>query len=127
LTGYPTVGGAWADEPPLTIKVAHCDDGVVVQARGEVDLATRTEFEASIRSACTSASDVWLDLTDVTFLDPQAARLLAQLQTEHEGLRVASASAAVRRSAELVELIDGLGTGPVLDPGAEPECDVAPR
>ena len=64
---------------------------------------------------------------DVTFLDPQGARLLARLQAEFVGLRVASASPAVRRSAEIVELIDGVGTGPALDSGADSERDAASR
>jgi anti-anti-sigma factor len=127
VTTYEGAGDLWADEPPLTMSVTHCNDGVVVQARGEVDLATRRAFERRIRWACEQGGDAWLDLMDVTFLDPQGIRLLARLQTEFGGLRIASASAAVRRSAEIVELIDGAGTGPVLDSGAEPECDAASR
>ena len=127
MTGYDRASGAWADEPPLTMSVTHCNDGVVVQARGEVDLATRRAFEHRLRWACEQAGDVWLDLMDVTFLDPQGARLLARLQAEFVGLRVASASPAVRRSAEIVELIDGVGTGPALDSGADSERDAASR
>ena len=127
MTGYDGAGGGWADEPPLTMSVTHCNDGVVVQARGEVDLATRRAFEHRLRWACEQAGDVWLDLVDVTFLDPQGARLLARLQVEFVGLRVASASPAVRRSAEIVELIDGVGTGPALDPDADSERDAASR
>ena len=127
MTGYDGAGGGWADGPPLTMSVTHCNDGVVVQARGEVDLATRRAFEHRLRWACEQAGDVWLDLMDVTFLDPQGARVLARLQAEFVGLRVASASPAVRRSAEIVELIDGVGTGPALDPGADSERDAASR
>ena len=127
MTGYDTGGDAWADDPPLRMSVTHCNDAVVVLACGEVDLATRAAFERCVRHACGSLRDVWLDLADVTFLDPQAVRLLARLQGEFASLRVASASAAVRRTAEIVELIDGAGAGPLLDPGAEPERDVAPR
>jgi anti-anti-sigma factor len=124
LTGYEWLGDQRRDDPPLEITVTHCNDGVVVQARGEIDLATRDVFEQEVRMACVTAQAVWLDLADVTFLDPQGARLLAQLQATHDGVRIASASKAVHRTAELVQEIEGIAA---LTPrGAEPECDVAP-
>jgi anti-anti-sigma factor len=125
LAGYDRAGPAWAEEPALSITVTHCDDGLVVRVRGEIDLATRGEFERGIESACEAGGHVWLDLTDVAFLDPRGARTLGRLQATYARLRVASASAAVRRTAEIVELVDG--TGPALDSGADSERGVAPR
>jgi anti-anti-sigma factor len=125
VTGYDEAGDAWADEPALTMSVTHCNDAVVVQARGEIDLATRAVFEHRIRAACGVAPQVWLDLAEVTFLDPQGARLLASLQGAHARLRIASASPAVRRSVEIVGLIDGVAAAPVLDAGGEPGRGVA--
>jgi len=127
LAGYDGARHAWADEPALSITVTRCDDGLVVCVRGEIDLATRDQFERGIASACEAGGDVWLDLTDVAFLDPGGARTLGRLRAAYARLRVASASAAVRRSAEIVELIDGVGTGPILDSGADSERGVAPR
>lgn len=125
MKGFDQAGDGRRDDPPLTISVTHCNDAVVVQARGEIDLATRALFEREVRSACAIARTVWLDLADVTFLDPQGARLLARLQAVFDGVRIASASAAVRRTAELVEQIEGIAA--VIEPGGEPERDVASR
>ena len=125
MKGFNEAGDGRRDDPPLTISVTHCNDGVVVTARGEIDLATRDAFEQEVRSACAAAPAVWLDLADVTFLDPQGARLLARLQAGCDGVRIASASAAVRRTAELVEQIEGVAA--FIDPGGEPERDVASR
>jgi len=125
LAGYSEARDAWADEPALGISVTHCDDAVVVRVRGEIDLATRDAFEERITAACEAGRCVWLDLMDVDFLDPQGARGLARLQAAYPRLRIASASPAVWRSTEIVELIDGVG--PALDAGADPERDVAPR
>jgi anti-anti-sigma factor len=121
------MGSAWAGEPALSISVTHCDDTIVLHVRGEIDLATRDELELQIANACAGDRAVWLDLVDVAFLDPQGARVLARLQADHPSLRIGAASAAVRRSAEIVELIDGVGSGPALDVDADSERDVAPR
>jgi anti-anti-sigma factor len=120
VTGYDNRwGDGWRDEPPLTISVTHCDDGVVVQARGEIDLATRDDFEQHVLCACGTARPVWLDLADIAFLDPQGARLLRRLQGTFDNLHVASASAAVHRVTEIVDQIDGATAL------ADPNCDVA--
>ncbi len=113
-------------EPALTIRVTHCDDGVVVHVRGEVDLATRELFAARLEGACADGGDVWLDLTDLAFLDPHGARVLGRLRMMHPGLRIASVSDAARRTIEIVDSVDAAvaAAGPDSDP--EPEHDVAP-
>src|SRR3954453_1848805 len=88
--------------PALTIRITQCNDGVVVHVRGEVDLATRGLFTARVADACEAGSEVWLDLTDLEFLDPHGARLLCRLLMAHPGLRVASLSDAARRTIEIV-------------------------
>lgn len=126
MKGFDGVCDAWSDDPPLMVSTTRCSDGLLVQVQGEVDLATREAFERHLRRACQSQGSVWLDLTDVAFLDPHGARLLGTLQAEFPRLRLGSVSAAVRRSVELLEMIDGVGTGPALD-NDEPERDVAPH
>ena len=116
-----------AREQALTIRVTHCNDGAVVHVRGEVDLATRDLFAARLGDACSGGGDVWLDLTDLAFLDPHGARLLARLRIAHPGLRIASLSDAARRTIEIVDSVDAAGAAAGPDPDAEADHDVAPR
>jgi|tagenome__1003787_1003787.scaffolds.fasta_scaffold20636556_2 anti-anti-sigma factor len=111
-------GGARGVEPALTIRVTHCNDGVVLHVQGEVDLATREQFEDRLADACAGGGDVWLDLTDLAFLDPYGARLLGLLRMRHPGLRIASVSEAARRTIEIVDSVDAAGAT------AGSKCDV---
>jgi anti-anti-sigma factor len=126
MTGYQGSNGEARDaEPALTVRVTNCNDGVVVHVRGEVDLATRGLFEARLAAACAGDADIWLDLTDVAFLDPQGARFLGRLQAAHPGLRLGSLSDAARRTIEIVDAVDGAAAGGITseDDGG---LDVAP-
>jgi anti-anti-sigma factor len=114
-------------EPALAIRVTHCNDGAVVHVRGEVDLATRDLFAARLGDVCSGGGDVWLDLTDLAFLDPHGARLLARLRIAHPGLRIASLSDAARRTIEIVDSVDAAGAATGPEPDADAEHDVAPR
>jgi anti-anti-sigma factor len=118
-------GGAGEHDPALTIRVTRCNDGLVVHVLGEVDMATRELFRARLADACAGGGDVWLDLTDLAFLDPHGARLLGRLQVAHPGLRIASISEAARRTIEIVDTVDAAGAVSGADPDAETGHDVA--
>jgi anti-anti-sigma factor len=113
------------DDPALSIRVTHCNDGVVLHVRGEVDLATREMFTARLVDACGDGAAVWLDLTDLQFLDPHGARLLGRLRMAHPGLRIASLSDAARRTIEIVDSVDAAGAATGADPDLEAGHDVA--
>lgn len=115
------------DDPALTIRVTHCNDGTVVHVRGEVDLATRDLFAQHLGEACAGGGDVWLDLADLSFLDPHGARFLGRLRVAYPGLRIASVSDAARRSIEIVDSVDAAGAATGTEPDGEAGHDVASR
>jgi anti-sigma B factor antagonist len=68
-----------ADEvanPPLSVHVEQGDGRpAVISARGEIDMATAPQLEEAF-VLCGQAGDVLIDLTEVTFLDSSALKVL---------------------------------------------------
>lgn len=56
----------------------------VVTAFGEIDLATCGEFSQALHHCANGHTDVVVDLTDVTFMDCSALRVLVPLRRELE-------------------------------------------
>lgn len=59
----------------LTIDIEHGDDGAVLVAAGEIDLASAPQLEADLGS-CLTAGPVIVDLTGVSFMDSTGLRVL---------------------------------------------------
>jgi anti-sigma B factor antagonist len=69
-SGYATVDPAGMQDGQLNVEIL--DDGrrAVLAARGEIDLATVDRLQEAIeRAAQTSAGEVWVDLSEVGFMD----------------------------------------------------------
>jgi anti-anti-sigma factor len=70
LGGFGTVDPAVMQDGPFHVEVS--DDGrrAVLAVRGEVDLATVDRLRDAIECATeSSAAEVWVDLSDVDFMD----------------------------------------------------------
>lgn len=63
---------------------------VIVKLQGEIDLATVEKVNQTLSEALTSASDVNVDLSGVSFLDSSGIRALVQAyrQAESAGARL---------------------------------------
>jgi anti-sigma B factor antagonist len=58
------------DSPELTLHESRIGHRLVVAAEGEVDIASAGELRDALAAAAESgAAEVWLDLTDVEFMD----------------------------------------------------------
>jgi anti-sigma B factor antagonist len=91
---------------PLTIRIEHDRDTVVLRAVGELDIAGAPGLEHSLLYALeSSASSIVLDLRAVSFIDSAGQRLLmwAADRTRQDGdrPRIECGSPAVRQLIEL--------------------------
>lgn len=100
-----------AEPTPFAVCLVATAGRVDVSITGEVDLTTRDALTAALDAACSREPHVRLDLAGLTFLDPQGALLLARRQAAHPYLEIIAASGAVRRIAEILGEIDGMGAG----------------
>jgi len=67
------------DESGFAVDVAARGDGrVVVQPRGELDMATQEELRAALKRAAAEGSLVVLDLGELRFVDTSGLRLILE-------------------------------------------------
>jgi anti-anti-sigma factor len=109
-SAFPREDGA--DRTPFGVCVVTTAGRVDVSITGEVDLTTRDALAGALDTALSLERYVRVDLSGLTFLDPQGARLLARRQAAHPRLEIVAASAAVQRVVEILGEIEGIGPGP---------------
>jgi anti-sigma B factor antagonist len=89
----------------LMVTVEHDGDALVVSASGDLDRFTAKTLERELRRAIASeATAVFLDLSEVRFIDSAALRILL-LMAKHSlrneaGLRILRGSAPLERAIE---------------------------
>lgn len=68
----PRAREPWLDEPwgrLLTVAEQRVGRRAVLSVVGEVDISTAAELVAAIDEAAGTSSDIWVDLTETTFMD----------------------------------------------------------
>ena len=86
--------------PPLTVLESRAGPRVVLTVNGEVDLASCDGLRAALDGAAGSAAtEIWLDLTHVGFMDSTGLRVLveAHRQLNGRGFTVICPEGPVRR------------------------------
>ena len=95
-------------EPDFEVTTRRTTDGVVVAARGEIDLVTVDELQTAIQQATADATRVYLDLREVTFIDSAGIRLVVEgardLAAREGELVVVRGNTVVKRLFDLVGL-----------------------
>ncbi|MGH9269690.1 MAG: STAS domain-containing protein [Ilumatobacteraceae bacterium] len=100
--------------PEFRIAVVHANGGTTLDIAGELDLATAVDFGARLEAVIdASASDVTIDLSQVTFLDSTGLRVLVAAQRR---LRVENRQLTVRNPSGMVSrLFEVSGVGGALN------------
>ena len=109
----------------LEVRQEQRADGLIVAARGEIDLRSSPGLRAALLDPAAQAPLVVLDLREVTFMDSSGLRVIAEyhkrLQEREERFAVAVGGAsAVQRILELSGLVKVLD---VVDDPAERLAD----
>lgn len=90
----------------LTLEVEEEGDAILIRPSGELDISTIQVLDAALQNAMKSeASEVLLDLWELTFIDSTGLRLLVlaaeRLHGSGNRLRMLRVSAPVSRSLEI--------------------------
>jgi anti-anti-sigma factor len=106
--------------PPLELRSSYLSGALVVDAEGEVDLATAPQLAAALGAVSESTTRVVLDLSAVSFLDSSGLNALVHARRElarrQVTFRVVSPrDQVVRRVFEITQLDDELGVVESLD------------
>jgi anti-sigma B factor antagonist len=65
----------------LTIAEHRVGHRAVLSAAGEVDINTADDLRAAIDTAATRAFEIWVDLSETTFMDSTGVHAMAQART----------------------------------------------
>jgi len=88
-------------------------DGVcVLQASGEIDMATSTQFAAALTKALTPGATLLLDLSAVSFMDSQGLNVLL---TAARGVEAIGARFSIVASPAVSRVLEITGAGLALD------------
>jgi anti-sigma B factor antagonist len=93
--------------PPdnLTVDIRCVGRRAVVRVAGEIDLATAPQLRAALDQAASAAPlEVWVDLSDVRFMDSTGIHALLELCNRVPRLAVICPQGSVRRTLELAGL-----------------------
>jgi len=94
----------------LAVEVVRSDEQVVIQARGEVDIATMGALRDSIEPFLGPNQTIVLDLSQLTFADSALLKVLVHARgelTQHGGsLLLRNPSKVARRLLTITELDD---------------------
>jgi anti-sigma B factor antagonist len=108
------------DPSGFSISISDGDGRVVVEVRGELDLATAPELETVLLERLDAGADVVLDLRELQFMDSSGLRVLvtAHVRASDGGPRFA----IVRPPAgsEVERILDIAGVEPQLNVVDEP-------
>jgi anti-sigma B factor antagonist len=76
---------------PFTIVEQRVGRRAVLAVAGEVDIATAAELRTAIEAAATRAFEIWLDLSDTTFMDSSGLHAMSEACDElaHANRRLA--------------------------------------
>jgi anti-sigma B factor antagonist len=111
-------------DEPFQVLTSSRDDKLIVDVRGEVDLATAPELtrvvEAGLDAGPVEVRRVVIDLSDVGFLDSSGLNALVQLRRLLDGREIAfrlvsPADRAIRHVFEITELTKPLHVVDSLD------------
>lgn len=89
---------------PLDVEVERTDGVAVLHARGELELATATQFQSALTELIEDGGVVVVDCAEVTFIDSSALRVLVQARLRLESsalLRLIIPRPSIRRIFEL--------------------------
>ena len=104
----------------MGLQVNSGDGNGVVRLIGELDIATVPQASAAVTEACERATNVVVDLSQLTFMDSSGVRLLLQAwATQHErggDLILRAPTPTVRR---LFDLLGLEANGVTIEPGGE--------
>jgi anti-sigma B factor antagonist len=105
--------------PPLELRSSHVSGVLVVEAEGEVDMATAPQLAAAV-GVRDGATRVVVDLSAVSFLDSSALNSLVHARRElaEQGISfrvVSPKDHAVRQVFEITQLTQELGVVDSLD------------
>jgi anti-anti-sigma factor len=106
--------------PPLDLRSSYRSGALLVEAEGEVDMATAPQLAAALRAAPDRARRVVCDLSAVSFLDSSGLNALVQSERELAGREIAfrvvsPKDQAVRQVFEITQLSKELGVVDSLD------------
>ena len=96
------------DGQPLLISVENIPSGKLLIVRGEVDMTTATQLRDTVLRHLTSATSVWLDLEDVTFMDSSGLHVL--LASQRRAALLGSPLVIARASQAVDRLLQVTGT-----------------
>jgi anti-sigma B factor antagonist len=74
---------------PLIIAEQSVGRRAVLSVAGEVDISTAADLQAAIENAATRAFEIWLDLSETTFMDSSGIHALVQARARQANLRLA--------------------------------------
>jgi anti-sigma B factor antagonist len=74
---------------PLIIAEQSVGRRAVLSVAGEVDISTAADLQAAIENAATRAFEIWLDLSETTFMDSSGIHALVQARARRANLRLA--------------------------------------
>ncbi|MBS2961671.1 STAS domain-containing protein [Actinocrinis puniceicyclus] len=93
---------ASADSGPFDCRVVRDDTAAAVLAAcGEIDLSTRDRLLAALTSLFSDRRPLLLDLSQVTFIDCSALRVLQTVHRAHDRFAVVAPSPPVQRLLHL--------------------------
>ena len=67
--------------PNVTLRITPLAGRTGLRVAGEIDLVTRDEWARALAEAAATSDDLYVDLTDVTFIDVGGATALARAAT----------------------------------------------
>jgi len=100
-------------------SVDHVPDGgrIIVKVAGDIDLATADKLAESLEEAVGQASEVRVDLSEVTFLDSTGIRSLVQAYRSSQSRGGVFYVVGARQW--VAKVLDVTGVGPLLAPPGE--------
>jgi anti-anti-sigma factor len=105
--------------PEFEVREVEEGTRVLLTARGEVDMATVGALRAAIERAVCAGRDVWLDLSDVDFMDSTGLTALVAghqaLDGRHRFTVICPVEGAVRRALDVSGLDQVLAVYPSRD------------
>jgi anti-sigma B factor antagonist len=107
--------------PDFDLRVVRSDSRVHIVPVGELDIATAPQLEQALVEATSGpASELVLDLRELTFMDSTGLRALAQANLKAE--QAGTALAIWRGSRQIERVLEISGLGPLL-PLVDPPAD----
>lgn len=106
LQPYDSLLQVMPREPLLTVAVRSIGRRSVVDVRGEIDVSTGPELAAALdRTLAAGAAQIWVDLTETTFMDSTGLHVLGELRDRvvelNRRLAVICPDGPVRRALEV--------------------------